>query len=400
MKYMQIAISIFLLLQLPIATLSQSSSPVQIPSRIGAPLIQDGRIYFGTEAGIFYAFDMETGEEIWRFSANRANFLPPAIYENLIYVGGQDGYLRALDLETGIEQWAFEAGRVEWNFRDKFINGTPTIANGTLYFSSEDFNVYAINALTGEEIWRFHLDEEPQAMEIPLVDGRLYIGSWDGYLYAIDAESGNEIWRSQTDNDHIGRTIRSGNGHLWVSDDSNGELNSNQAPYVTAVPVITDSSIYFANWAGELLAVDVATGEQLWRFRPDTENIRHAGPNFYIAMHEDTVYFETGEDMHIYGVDRHSGELVFEHIFENPLFHFGEADGIGLFGELILSPSGNITGIDLHALDLSTRQFVWHVSNLMAGLPAIIDGVVYFGGIDQTLHGVDLLTGEEVWRLE
>lgn len=177
MKYMQIAISIFLLLQLPIATLSQSSSPVQIPSRIGAPLIQDGRIYFGTEAGIFYAFDMETGEEIWRFSANRANFLPPAIYENLIYVGGQDGYLRALDLETGIEQWAFEAGRVEWNFRDKFINGTPTIANGTLYFSSEDFNVYAINALTGEEIWRFHLDEEPQAMEIPLVDGRLYIGS-------------------------------------------------------------------------------------------------------------------------------------------------------------------------------------------------------------------------------
>jgi outer membrane protein assembly factor BamB len=35
-----------------------------------------------------------------------------------------------------------------------------------------------------------------------LLDGTVFIGSWDTYLYALDAATGNEKWRFKTGEDH------------------------------------------------------------------------------------------------------------------------------------------------------------------------------------------------------
>ena len=51
--------------------------------------------------------------------------------------------------------------------------------------------------------------------------------------------------RSETDNDHIGQTFRDETGQLrWKSVNPEGETLSNQVPYVTVVPIITDDSVY------------------------------------------------------------------------------------------------------------------------------------------------------------
>lgn len=52
----------------------------------------------------------------------------------------------------------------------------------------------------------------------------------------------------------------------------------------------------------------------------------------------------------------------------------------------------------LHGLSLSTREFLWTRENI-ASLPWVDEGVIYLGGMDGTLDGLDLRSGDVVWQL-
>jgi outer membrane protein assembly factor BamB len=349
-----------------------------IESRISTPHVSGDVVYFGTEDGTVYAMAMKSGRELWRFGTDSAVRHEPIIYDGVLLFGSFDGRLRAVNAQTGKLLWDFEAGQVEWEVRDIFINGKPTVIDGTAYFSSEDFNVYAVDVGTGTEIWRHRLGEEPQAREIPIVDGVAYIGAWDGFLYAIDVKSGEEVWRSQTD-------FR--------------EQLPDQVLFVTVVPIVTDDAIYFTDWAGNLMAVDVVTGKQIWMFSPTTVDMRHVGSRSYFAMHDDILYYATLEDHHLYGVDRLTGEKVWE--FEGEGYLYGPrlaGDGVALYFEHVQATDERPEAFLVRALDLETREILWTADDLSSP-PSIHGGVIYYGGKDGTVHGRDMQSGSEVWRL-
>ena len=52
------------------------------------------------------------------------------------------------DVPEGNLRWTFAAGDA--------IRSSPTVVDGVVYFGSRDFNIYAVDADTGEEIWSFH----------------------------------------------------------------------------------------------------------------------------------------------------------------------------------------------------------------------------------------------------
>ncbi len=192
-------------LQLLIGAIWLTATPVQaqeaafrVTSRAGQPSIVDGVIYIGTEAGALHAVNMNSGQEMWSYQTDGAVFHAPIVYGNVVIFGSQDGGLRAVSKSDGSLKWTFQAGEVDWDVRDIFVNGKPTIVDGIAYISSEDFNVYAVDVETGAEIWRHNLGEEPQARGIPIVDGTAYIGAWDGHLHALDIETGERVWRSET----------------------------------------------------------------------------------------------------------------------------------------------------------------------------------------------------------
>jgi hypothetical protein len=71
---------------------------------------------------------------------------------------------------------------------------SPLVEGGKVYAGSSDGHVYALDAATGAERWRFRTRTEGQAdymqgiQASPSVDGdTVYIGARDAYLYAIDA---------------------------------------------------------------------------------------------------------------------------------------------------------------------------------------------------------------------
>ena len=103
------------------------------------------------------------------------------LYTDESFVAEIDGIVYALDATTGDERWRFEA-------RGDILS-SPAVVDGVVYVGSKDNYVYALDATTGWESW--HLETGGQVLSSPtVVNGVVYIGSDDGYVYALDAGGG------------------------------------------------------------------------------------------------------------------------------------------------------------------------------------------------------------------
>jgi len=89
---------------------------------------------------------------------------------------------------------------------------TPIVIDGRMYTSGTWGYVYAIDAATGKELWRYDPKPSYFAARNPCCDlvnrgvavwqGVVYVESVDGHLHAIDAATGAKIWDVDTITDH------------------------------------------------------------------------------------------------------------------------------------------------------------------------------------------------------
>ncbi len=138
---------------------------------------------------------------------------------------------------------------------------TPLVIDGVLYASSNFGRVYALDAATGKELWKYDPQVDGQwaryaccdAVNRGLVafDGVLYVGAIDGWLHALDARTGARLWKVDT---LIGRDARK--------------------PYtLTGAPLLAGDLIVVGNAGGDfagargyVTAYDRKSGAQRWRF--------------------------------------------------------------------------------------------------------------------------------------
>ena len=88
------------------------------------------------------------------------------------------------------------------------LQGTPVVVDGVMYASGNWGRVYAVDATNGREIWTYDPGVDGQYGRYACCDvvnrglavwqGRIYVASVDGYLHAIDAKTGQRIWRVDT----------------------------------------------------------------------------------------------------------------------------------------------------------------------------------------------------------
>jgi len=65
------------------------------------------------------------------------------------------------------------------------VRSSLALAENTLYYGCDDGHVYALDATSGAERWKFKT-EGPVASSPWLSDGALYVGSEDGFIYALE----------------------------------------------------------------------------------------------------------------------------------------------------------------------------------------------------------------------
>jgi outer membrane protein assembly factor BamB len=102
-----------------------------------------------------------------------------AVTDDAVITVGEDGAIRRLDPATGAVTPFFDntAG----------MGALPTIVGDTLFVSSYDGMVRAIDLTTGVERWRVHVRGRPTMPVV--VDGRVYVGTDLGRAVLIGSPS-------------------------------------------------------------------------------------------------------------------------------------------------------------------------------------------------------------------
>ena len=90
--------------------------------------------------------------------------------------------------------WSFETAT------DRGLEATPLVIDGVMYTTASWSVVYAVDAKTGQQLWKFDPEVHRKYDQLACCDvvnrgaafykGRVYVGALDGRLIAIDAKSG------------------------------------------------------------------------------------------------------------------------------------------------------------------------------------------------------------------
>lgn len=133
----------------------------------------------------------------------------------------------------------------------------PLEVDGTIYVTAPLDIVYAVDAATGKQIWRFDPQVErgistqnSYAVRVnrgaAVWDGDVYVATGDCRLFAINAATGNKIWDSQVCDP------------AWTG--------STGAPHVAAGKVFIGYNGSDDESRGSIVAFDAKTGKQAYRF--------------------------------------------------------------------------------------------------------------------------------------
>ncbi len=147
-------------------------SPIEARSHYQSPAVSNGVVYTGSGERL-YALDAANGNLLWQAEQGVASDSRLVVADGVVYF--RAGALHAVDAATGSLLWQ--------SSMDDF-SSSPTVVDGVAYVGSRDQHLYAINAATGEGLWRFRTGGE--IVSTPAVaDGVVYFGSGDDYLYAL-----------------------------------------------------------------------------------------------------------------------------------------------------------------------------------------------------------------------
>jgi len=248
--------------------------------------------------------------------------------------------------------WEYHHGRPQ----TPSMYSNPIIVDDLLYFTSPTLDVIAINAKTGEEVWRFiaanyHKDGEETsgrnrgvAYWTDGADGRIF-AFVKNRIYAIDAKTGLHI-KSFGEYGYIDL-----NYHLPVDPKSASvEMTSPGILYKDHLIVGGRVPEGYNSTPGDVRSYHAITGEFEWIFH----TVPQPGEEGY-----DTWQFEEGET---YGganpwggftMDQERGWVFFATGSPAPDFIYGGTrKGANLFGNCIIS------------LDAETGKKIWHYQNI------------------------------------
>ena len=234
------------------------------------------------------------------------------------------------------------------------LEATPLEVGGTIYFSGSYAAVYAVDAVTGKQLWRYDPEtwkNRPMAMHfsfganrgVAYEDGKVFVAALDCRLIALDAKTGKELWVAETVPEQALNICtgapRTMNGKVIIG---NGGADFGARGFVTAF--------------------DAASGKQLWRFfttpgRPD-QNQGDPAMEAAAKTWGDAFFKQTGTPV-TGGGGTAWNSMTFDPELDRVYIGAGNA---GPYDPEKRDPGG---GDDLYtstivALDAGTGKYVWH----------------------------------------
>lgn len=379
--------------------------------------VLDDRVFMGTLDARLIALDAINGQELWNIEVADVDLaysitMAPLIVKDKVLVGvgggefGIRGFVAAYDVETGEEAWRFytipgpgEPGHETWEGDDWEHGGAPIWITGSfdpdldlVYWGvgnpGPDWNpsqrpgdnlysdaVVALDADTGELAWYFQFTPNDgydyDAVQVPvLVDME-----WEGQPRAL------MLWANR-------------NGFFYVLDRATGEFLSG-TPFVKV------------NWASGL----DENGRPIQTPQPDGEPTwpgNQGGTNWYPPSYSPSTglfYFAAWEDYATIYEPEESEYIPGRYFLGGGFSVLAPVEGAPTIGIGRTSPINNWTDVvgygSVKALDPSTGEEVWAFDQFDvtdSGMLTTASDLLFTGGREGYFHALDARTGDLLWK--
>jgi polyvinyl alcohol dehydrogenase (cytochrome) len=392
----------------------------------------------------------------------------PTIAGGRVFAGSPGGKVYSLDAKTGCVHWFFEAESGVRSAVTVEHAGTGNLA----FFGDAKANVYGVDAATGKQIWKIKADAFPVAgiTGSPVFyDGRIYIGirsgeeaagadpnyeccRFRGSVVALNAVTGKQVWKTYLVDEPKPTKKNKAGAQLWAPSGvavwSTPAIDTQRhALYVTTGNNYTDPTTRLSD---SFVAMDLNSGKILWSRQmtardaytaacrlPDKTNCAESnGPDFDFGASPILVALPNGrralvagqKSGVVYAVDPdNQGEVL----WQTRVAKGGTAGGVQWgsaadrnnvyvavsdIGRIMLTYTSATDadpkrGGGMFALRLDTGENVWYTAPKPCGdrprcSPAqsaavtAIPGVAFSGSVDGHLRAYSSADGKVVWDFD
>lgn len=257
--------------------------------------------------------------------------LQPAYDDGVLYAADRQGQIAAFNADNGNRLWRTSiAPDKPFSLFSVFRKGPPArisgglvVAGDALYLGTENGDIYALEKASGKVIW--HRKVPGEVLAKPAVgEGFVVAHLGDGSVIGLDARDGSERWKHEEDVPTLslrgtsspviasgGVLVGTNSGRAMVLILESGQLAWDERVVtptgssdlermvdIDATPVLRGDTAYMLAYNGELVALELRTGETLWK--RDYSGYR-------TPQVTSTRLFITDSDSHVIGLDRLNG---------------------------------------------------------------------------------------------
>ena len=383
------------------------------------------------------------------FPGDSRSVAQPALVGGRVFVGSNAGIVYSLDAATGCTYWAYEVGAI--------ARTAITIERGannqwTAYFGDSAAYTHAVDALTGNQIWKVKMDDYPVARltAAPVFyNGRLYVPvssgeelasgapkyeccKFRGSMVALEAATGRQIWKTYSIPDQAKQYKTQGDGTpvfgpagaaIWNAptiDVKRKRLYVGTGNSYTGIEIPTsDAIVSFDLETGGLLWVNQVTPQDNWipgcpssPRCPENhgEDYDFAGSPILVAVNGKDILLAGQKSGVVYGLDPDQrGKVLWQtRLGQGSGLLGGVTWGMAVEGSTVFAAISdyNIKGgaPGLYALRIADGQKVWSTpappTGRFAAQPSAVSampGVAFSASYDGHLRAYSTKTGDIVW---
>jgi outer membrane protein assembly factor BamB len=244
------------------------------------PLVADGRVYFSDTSGTTWCYELD-GTVVWSHRSNAPILTRPTLADGVVFTTNVDDLALALDARTGEQIWRYKAKRDLLRLAELALYAAPavTVLDDTAVFGFSSGELIALDVTAGEPRWTIAVGEGryPDIVaEVVPTDTDLFASGYFKPLVAIDAKAHVVRWRVD-----VGAAFPvlvddgvvyhpGSDGTLRAYSALTGAARWSWASGTTAAlttPVKTDAGLLVGASAGSLHLIDPETGLEVWRWQ-------------------------------------------------------------------------------------------------------------------------------------
>ncbi len=253
----------------------------------------------GDQGGVV-ALAADTGALLWHHTTPSPVVNSVAVDGTVVVVALSDGALHALDLATGMMKWQFGLNQ-GMATRVSSLWASPTVASGVVYIATPgrfvglrtaDGSVVLDKKLpTNSDTWL----GSRAAVLIDQTRAIVNVSRRQG-MFAFDIATGQNLWRNESSTTVAVNASPIGTSRGLVVVNSSGEVSLMRSSdgttlwthsvttdgfdwgySVMAAPTVVDDIVVVPTLWGDLVALDLVTGNEVWRYRatPGLLNFAH-----------------------------------------------------------------------------------------------------------------------------